>query len=34
MPRVIREKTQGFEKVPYWVIALGADKAVDVKIEK
>lgn len=33
LPRLIREKTQSFENVPYWMIALGADKAVDVKIE-
>jgi hypothetical protein len=33
MPKVIREKTQSFEKVPYWAIALGADRAIDVEIE-
>lgn len=31
LPRLIREKTQAFEKVPYWAIALGADRAVEIK---
>jgi hypothetical protein len=33
LPKLIREKTQKFENVPYWMIALGANQAVDVKIE-
>lgn len=33
LPLLIRENTQKFEKVPYWVIALGADRALDIKIE-
>ncbi len=33
LPKLIREKTQKFENVPHWMIALGADQAVDVKIE-
>lgn len=31
LPRVIRDKTQKFEDVPYWMIALGADKVVEIK---
>jgi hypothetical protein len=30
LPRVIREKTAPVEKAPYWLIALFADRAVDV----
>ena len=30
LPRVIREKTASVEKVPYWLIALGADRAVEI----
>lgn len=33
LPNLIREKTEKFEKVPYWVIALGSDRALDIKIE-
>lgn len=33
LPRVIREKTAPAENVPYWLIALGANRAVDIKIE-
>jgi hypothetical protein len=33
LPRVIREKTAQVEKVPYWVIALFANRAVDIKVE-
>lgn len=33
LPRVIREKTTAVEKVPYWMIALFANRAVDVSIE-
>lgn len=31
LPRLIREKTQPVEKVPYWMIALGAAQAVDIQ---
>lgn len=31
LPRLIREKTQPVEKVPYWMIALGASQAVDIQ---
>lgn len=34
LPRVIREKTEPVEKVPYWVIALFARRAINVSIEK
>lgn len=30
--RVIREKTAPVEKIPYWAIALGADRTVDITI--
>jgi hypothetical protein len=33
LPRVIREKTAQVEKVPYWIIALFANRAVDIKVE-
>jgi hypothetical protein len=33
LPRVIREKTQPFENVPWWAIALGADRAVEIRTE-
>lgn len=33
LPRVIREKTAAVEKVPYWMIALFAGRAVDISIE-
>ncbi|MGI8494018.1 MAG: hypothetical protein ACR2L1_01735 [Pyrinomonadaceae bacterium] len=33
LPRVIREKTAAVEKVPYWMIALFAVRAVDISIE-
>lgn len=33
LPRVIREKTQPFESVPWWAIALGADRAVEIRPE-
>lgn len=33
LPKLIREKTQKFENVPYWMIALGAERAIDIKIE-
>lgn len=32
LPRVIREKTAPLEKVPYWLIALGANRAVDISV--
>ena len=31
LPRLIREKTQPVENVPYWMIALGASQAVDIQ---
>ena len=33
LPRVIREKTQPFESVPWWAIALGADRAVEIQTQ-
>jgi hypothetical protein len=33
LPKLIREKTKQAEKVPYWLIALGASTALDIKIE-
>ena len=30
LPSVIREKTAPVEKVPYWMIAMFADRAVDI----
>lgn len=33
LPRVIREKTAPVERVPYWLIALGADRAVDIAVQ-
>jgi hypothetical protein len=33
LPRVIRDKTKPFESVPWWAIALGADRAVDIRVE-
>jgi hypothetical protein len=33
IPNLIREKTQKFDKVPFWAIALGADKYVDITSE-
>lgn len=33
LPRLIREKTQPVESVPYWLIALFASRAIDVKQE-
>jgi hypothetical protein len=32
VPRVVREKIERFNSVPYWAIALGADWFLDVKI--
>lgn len=31
LPRLIREKTKPVEKIPYWMIALGASNAVDIQ---
>ncbi len=31
LPRLIREKTQPVEKVPYWAITLFAERAVEIK---
>lgn len=33
LPRVIREKTQPFESVPWWAIALFAGRAVEIRTE-
>lgn len=33
VPRVIREKTDKFERVPYWAIAIGAGWFLDIRIE-
>ena len=33
VPKMIREKTKQAEKVPYWLIALGASSALDIKID-
>jgi hypothetical protein len=33
IPNLIREKTQKFDKVPFWAIALGADRYVDITSE-
>jgi len=33
LPRLVREKTLPFEKVPYWLIALGADRALEIRQE-
>lgn len=32
LPKLIVEKTKPIEKVPYWMIALGAERGVDIKI--
>lgn len=34
LPSVIREKTRPFENVPWWAIALGADRAVEITTDK
>jgi len=31
LPRLIREKTQSVENIPYWLIALGAERAVEIR---
>jgi hypothetical protein len=33
VPRIIREKTKALEKIPWWAIALGADRVLEIKIE-
>lgn len=33
LPRVVREKTAPVEKIPYWMIALFASRAVDISVE-
>lgn len=33
IPRVIREKTDKFERIPYWAIAVGAGWFLDITIE-
>lgn len=31
LPRLIKEKTKPIERIPYWMIALGAERAVEIK---
>ncbi len=33
LPNLIREKTEKFDKVPYWAIALFAERALEIKID-
>ena len=33
LPRLIREKTEPFVNVPWWAIALGADRVVEIRTE-
>lgn len=33
LPGVIREKTAPVEKIPYWLIALGANRGVDISVQ-
>lgn len=33
LPNLIREKTQPFEKIPFWAIAVGADRYLDITQE-
>jgi hypothetical protein len=33
LPNLIREKTQAFDKFPFWAIAIGADRYLDISIE-
>jgi hypothetical protein len=33
LPQLIREKTASFDRVPYWAIALFAERGLDIKIE-
>ena len=33
IPQIIRDKTKRFEDVPFWAIALGADRFVDITVE-
>lgn len=33
LPNLIREKTKPFEKIPFWAIAIGADRYLDIKQE-
>ena len=33
LPQLIREKTENFERVPYWAIALLAESGLDIKID-
>ena len=32
LPQLIREKTEKFDRIPYWLIAIGADRALDIKV--
>jgi hypothetical protein len=33
LPQLIREKTQNFDRVPWWAIALFAERGLDIKID-
>ena len=33
LPQLIREKTETFDRVPYWAIALFAERGLDIKID-
>ncbi len=33
LPNLIRDKTKPFEKIPFWAIAIGANRYLDIKIE-
>lgn len=33
IPRVIREKTKALERLPWWAIALGADRVLEITVE-
>lgn len=33
IPQIIRDKTKRFESIPFWAIALGADRFVDISVE-
>ena len=32
LPGLIREKTKKFEKIPFWAIAIGADRYLDIRL--
>lgn len=33
LPNLIREKTEAYEKIPFWAMAVGAGKYLDIKLE-